>query len=565
MKQIKPIPIGVEFYKKMIDNGYYYIDKTLLIRDILAQKNEVTLFTRPRRFGKTLAQSMLCTFFEKEILPDGTIINDNARYFKGKKIMDAGEEYTRHMGQYPVISLSLKSAKQPDYTMAYAMLRKEITGEFERHRYVLKGQALLPVQKKHYQSIMENKAEALEYAYALQFLSNCLEQYHNKKTIILLDEYDVPLENVYFHGFYDKMIIFIRSLFESALKTNKSLEFSIITGCMRISKESIFTGLNNLDVISILDDSYAEYFGFMQKEVDSMLDAYGISSRKEEVQSWYNGYLFGNTEVYNPWSVIKYVKDLVYKNTIYPKPYWSNTSSNSIVHKLVKMADNDTKQELELLITGGAIEKPVHEDITYEDIDKSQDNLWNFLFFTGYLKAVDRHFKSDTIYLVLKIPNREIRYIYNNTISEWFEQRIKNQDLSELINALEDRNCKKASDIITEQLIDTISFYDYKEDYYHGFLAGLLKQGKKYIIKSNRESGLGRYDLIMKTHKIRQGKTIILELKISDSIYSMEKECKKALEQIENMHYDNDIVKEGYTNIIKYGICFYKKECLIMC
>lgn len=560
---MKPIPIGVEFYKKMIDNDYYYVDKTLLIRDILAQRNEVTLFTRPRRFGKTLAQSMLCTFLEKEVLPDGTVI-DNSRYFQGKKILEEGEEYTRHMGQYPVIFISLKSAKQPSYEMAYAMLCKEIIEEFERHRYVLESDALLPAQKENYKSVMESKAEWSEYAFALQFLSKCLEQYHQKKTIILIDEYDVPLENAYFRRFYDKMSDFIRSLFESALKTNKSLAFAVVTGCLRISRESIFTGLNNLKVISVLDESYAEYFGFTQKEIDKMLLFYGMQEKREDAKSWYNGYQFGNTEVYNPWSAINYVYDIVHQNTVFPKPYWSNTSSNSIVRELIEHADKNTRQELEVLVTDGSIEKPVHEEITYKDIYKSQDNLWNFLFFTGYLKAVNRYFKADKIYLVLKIPNREIRYIYNNTVSEWFEQKTKNSDLSVLIYALENKNCEKASNIITEQLIDTISFYDYREDYYHGFLTGLLKQGK-YIVRSNRESGLGRYDLIMKTHKIRQGKAIILEIKVSDSIHDMEAKCKMALKQIENMHYDSDIIEEGYTDVIKYGVCFYKKECLIVC
>ena len=563
MQYIAPIPIGVEFYKTMISEGYYYIDKTLLRRDLLSHKNTATLFTRPRRFGKTLAQSMLKTFFEKEILPDGTVA-DNSVYFKGKKIMEAGEEYTKHMGQYPVIFLSLKSAKQPTYEMAYKSLINGIQKEYIRHCYVLEGEPLLPVQKKCYNSIMENTAEPSLYVTAIQFLSECLEKYHNQKTIILLDEYDVPLENAYFNGFYNKMVSFIRSLFESALKTNDSLKFAVITGCLRISRESIFTGLNNLDVVSVLNEDYAEYFGLTQNEVDSFLEVYGITKKRDEIKSWYDGYLFGSTEVYNPWSVINYVKDIVYRNTAFPKPYWSNTSSNNIVRELIENANDNTKQELEELIAGGTIEKPVHEDITYEDIYKSQDNLWNFLFFTGYLKTVERSFIEQQIYLSMTIPNEEISYIYKNNIREWSLQCIGKQDLSGLVKAFEDGDCETVSDIITGQLMDTISFYDYKEDYYHGFIAGLLRHNSRYIIKSNRESGNGRYDLTLKTKRIRKGRAIILEFKVADKIDKLEKGCIEALEQIEKLHYDNDIIEEGYTDILKYGLCFYKKECFVM-
>ncbi len=563
MQDITPIPIGVEFYKRMISDGYYYIDKTLLIRDLLSHKSTVTLFTRPRRFGKTLAQSMLKTFFEKEILPDGTFA-DNSIYFKDKKIMKSGEEYTKHMGQYPVIFLSLKSAKQPTYEMAYLSLVDEIFYEFDRHRYILDSDNVSEELKEKYISVLKGKADSVTISKSIALLSKCLEKYHNQKTIILIDEYDVPLENAYFNGFYDQMVSFIRSIFEPALKTNNSLAFAVITGCLRISKESIFTGLNNLNVVSVLDENYSEYFGFTQDEVDTLLEAYGIPQKKNEVKTWYNGYLFGTTEVYNPWSVINYVKDIVWKNTEFPKPYWSNTSSNSIVYELIKNADDAVKQELEELISGSTIEKPIHEDITYADIYKSQDNLWNFLFFTGYLKASGKKFIEQQIYLSMTIPNEEIIYIYKNTIREWSLQYLEKQDLSGLVQAFENGDCETASGIITEQLLDTISFYDYKEDYYHGFIAGLLKHGGKYLIKSNRESGLGRYDLVLKTKNIRNGRAIILELKVADKMDNLEKGCLDALEQIENLHYDNDIKKEGYTDIIKYGLCFYKKECLVM-
>lgn len=563
MEKLKPVPIGIEFYKQMIDKGYYYVDKTLLIRDLLEQKTSITLFTRPRRFGKTLTQTMLQTFFEMEVEADGTVA-DNSKYFQGKKIMEAGEEYIKYMGQYPVIFLSLKSAKQPTFEMAYGSLIDEIRKEYDRHSYVLGSPRITEKVKERYNSVLNMETDKITYAKSVAFLSECLEKYYGQKTIILLDEYDVPLENAYFNGFYDEMVSFIRSLFESALKTNRSLEFAVVTGCLRVSRESIFTGLNNLKVVSVLDEGYAEYFGFTQEEVESFLEAYGLADRVAEVKEWYDGYLFGNTEVYNPWSVINYISDTVCGNTESPKPYWSNTSSNSIVRELIEKADDNTKQELEELTGGGVIEKPVHEDITYGDIHKSQNNLWNFLFFTGYLKVVKKEVVRRQMYLSMTIPNEEILYVYENSIMEWFMQGIDRQDLSGLAVAFEDGDCEKASDIITAQLMDTISFYDYSEDYYHGFLAGLLKNNGRYIVKSNRESGLGRYDLILKTKKILKGSAILLEFKVADNVHGLEKGCKEALQQIEDKHYENDVREEGYPSVKKYGICFYKKECMVM-
>ena len=562
MQQIKPIPIGVEFYKQMISEEYYYIDKTLLIRDLLEQKNTVTLFTRPRRFGKTLAQCMLKTFFEKEILADGTVA-DNSVYFQGKKIMATGKGYTKHMGQYPVIFLSLKSAKQPTYEMAYKVLKQSIAKEFIRHRYILNGETLLPVQKTLFNSFIEQKAEPSYYATSLQFLSECLERYYRQKVIILIDEYDVPLENAYFTGFYDEMISFIRSLFESALKTNDSLKFAVITGCLRISRESIFTGLNNLKIVSVLDESYAEYFGFTQNEVDSFLEYYGITSKRDEVKNWYDGYFFGNTEVYNPWSVINYIYDITNKNTDFPKPYWSNTSSNNIVHELIEKSDDNTKNELEGLVAGGTMEKPVHEDITYEDIWQSQDNLWNFLFFTGYLKVINKRFEDDTIYLDLKIPNREIRSIYRNKITEWFNKRIKTEDFSGMYNAVINGDAVEFENCLREQLHRSISFIDSAENFYHGFLLGILTGLQGYEKLSNRESGEGRYDIVLKPYDERQS-AIILELKRVQRFTEMENMCYEALQQIEDKHYDAGLLDEGYMVIKKYGICFCKKSCRVM-
>ncbi len=557
----KPIPIGIESYKEIIDGGYYYVDKTLLIRDLLAQKSKVTLFTRPRRFGKTLAQNMLRTFFEKEVTADGTVM-DNSRYFTGKNIMDAGERYVSHMGKYPVIFLSMKSAKQPDFETAYNLMLADIVTEFERHSYLLGGDTLTPAQKKRYNAVLEHSAGLAEYTASLKFLSDCLEKYHHEKTIILIDEYDVPLENAYFKGFYDRMVGFIRSLLESVLKTNDSLLFAVITGCLRISKESIFTGLNNFDVVSILDENYAEYFGFIQCEVDSLLSFYDISQAGDDVKNWYNGYLFGDTEVYNPWSVINYAKDIVYHNTDFPKPYWSNTSSNSIVHEMVAEADSNTVQEIESLLTGDTIEKQIHEDITYNDIRQSKDNLWNFLFFTGYLKAVGRNFRSDIIYLEMKIPNREVRYIYNNTIQQWFRKKTDTMDFSVLYHAILSGDAETAEGFLKKQLRESISFMDSAENFYHGFLLGMLSGLQSYKKKSNLENGDGRYDIILMPYD-EQRPAVILELKRAKKFTEMEKLCQEALGQIDEKHYDDGLIEEGYSQVLKYGICFCKKSCMV--
>lgn len=563
MERKKRIPIGIEFYKEIIEKNYYYADKTLLVKELLEQGGKVNLFTRPRRFGKTLALTMLRTFFEAEIDRNG-VQADNRHYFQGTKIMDAGEEYTRHMGQYPVVFLSLKSAKQPTFEMAYEMLKRQIKEEFDRHAYVLGADALDETAKKIYQRIRSMEAGDAEYASAIAFLSKCLEQYHGKKTVILIDEYDVPLENAYFEGFYDRMVSFIRSLFESALKTNDSLELAVITGCLRISRESIFTGLNNLKIISVLNNHYAEYFGFVQEETDAMLDYYGISEKAGEVKTWYDGYLFGSTEVYNPWSVINYVDNAVTQPISFPKPYWSNTSSNSIVKELIQKADSRAKQEIEHLIAGGTIEKQVHEEITYGDIHQSQDNLWNFLFFTGYLKAVSQRFEVDAIYLTMKIPNAEIGYIYRNTIREWFEQRIKAEDFTPTYRAILDGNAEVFEETVKRHLSESISYFDSEERFYHGFLLGLLSPLQKYDILSNRESGDGRPDIELKPYDEKMP-AVIIEIKQVKKFTQMEDGCREALRQIEEKRYADGLLEEGYEKVMKYGVCFCRKSCRILC
>ncbi len=557
------LPIGIEFYKKIIDEDYYYVDKTLMIKELIDRQSYVNLFTRPRRFGKTLALDMIKTFFEKETDRQGNV-SDNRHYFEGMKIMSAGEKYTKQMGQYPVIHFSMKSAKQADQDTAFWMLKKQIAEEYIRHQYVLMSSELLESEKVMYQKIMSLSEENRLYMDSIAFLSKCLAGYHKQKVIILIDEYDVPLENAYFAGFYNEMTSFIRSLLESALKTNEHLKFAVITGCLRVSRESIFTGLNNLNIISVTSNNFAEYFGFVESEIEELLSYYELEDRVEEIRQWYDGYLFGQTKVFNPWSVINYLNSFVTDKVTYPRPYWANTSSNHIVRQLIDEADDTVKAELEDLMSGKTISKQIHEDITYEDIHSTRDNLWNFLFFTGYLKAVEIHFDGTRAYMSLAIPNREVRYIYENNIMEWSDRRIITVDFTQMYQAMFDGNVKIFEEFLKEQLQSSISFYDENESFYHGFMLGIMGSLASYRVISNRETGKGRADLILKPFDV-QRKVIIIELKYAKEISMLEKGCDQALRQIEDRQYKDELLSDGYQHFIEYGICFHKKNCRIKC
>lgn len=551
----KKIPIGIEDFAEIIRKNCYFVDKTMMIKDLLDSGAKVTLFTRPRRFGKTLNMSMLQRFFEKTG-------NDNSYLFDGLNITKTGEQYLSHMGQYPVINISLKGMKQPSYEMAFYEYKNIITSEFNRHCSLLESDKLLPTDREKFEKIFYGTDDDNVYVNAIRLLSDCLSKVYDKNVIILIDEYDVPLENSYFNGFYDKMINLIRSAFESALKTNSSLEFAVLTGCLRISKESIFTGLNNLKVNSVRTGAFSEYFGFTTEEVKALTEYYGISDKFEMIKNWYDGYYFGVTDIYNPWSVLNYIQNALSNPDSPPEPYWSNTSSNTIIYKLIRESGEETHAMIEELMNGGSITAPIYEDTVYADIDVNSDHIWSFLLFTGYLKQINTELRDDMIYLTLVIPNVEVRSIYKRTILQWFKEKTVANSRDELFNALISEDIETIEDTICDWLDETISFHDEQENYYHGFLTGLLSGFKGYTLKSNRESGDGRPDLMLlerRKHKL----AVIIEIKATKEFTKLDYWCDEALKQIEDNRYETELINDGYQKIIKYGIAFCKKSCMV--
>jgi len=558
-ENLKPLPIGKSFFDKVIEEGCYYVDKTLFIKELLEKQSEVTLCTRPRRFGKTLNQTMLKCFFENTAEVGG---KDTRSLFNGLKIESAGEKYMENQGKYPVIYLSFKDAKMSNFEGSYYNLMYEIAGEFSRHYYILNSISQ-KADKEMFEKLTSRKGTRDDYAQSLRFLTKYLEKYHNEKVIIIIDEYDVPLENSWSLSFYDEMVNFIRPLLSSAFKDNPHLKLAVITGCLRVSKESIFTGLNNLDIISILSEHYDEFFGFTQEEIDKMLAYYKLENNVEILKKWYNGYLFGNKEVYNPWSIVNCVRDWIYSDNYCPRPYWVNTSSNDIVRKLISMADNNARAELETLIAGETIEKIIHEDITYDEIDKNIDNLWNFMLFTGYLKIVGSRIEGIKKVLYLSVPNLELQYLYETKIQEWFKETIKEKNLDILFDAVINGNVEVFQNELAKLLTISISFMDNAENFYHGFMVGILSRINGYIVKSNRESGNGRSDIVVYSANGINNMAIIIEIKTAKKFNEMPAECDKALKQIEENNYAAYWEEEGYPDILKYGIAFYKKRCEI--
>ena len=557
----KPLPIGYENFLKLRSADMYYVDKTLFIKELLDNINMVNLFTRPRRFGKTLTLSMVRYFFEDAYDFRGN--KQDFRYlFDGLKIMDAGEKYTRHMGKCPVINLTLKSGKQADLERSLKSTRTVIADEFDSHSYLLNDGSLTERDRSRFNRYHNEELEPYEYTDSLKFLSRMLKKVTGKDVIILIDEYDVPLESAYSYGYYDEMVSFIRGLFESTLKTNDSLYFAVITGCLRISRESIFTGLNNLRINSIMTKEYGEYFGFTDGEVQEACREYGITDKYPELKEWYNGYYFGEDNVYNPWSTIQYIYDHRNHSDAFPVSYWANTSSNTIVRDLIDRADRDVKDEIERLIAGGTIEKPVHEDITYAEVYDNMDNLWNFMFFTGYFKKISERFDGLNRYVTMAIPNREVLYIFKEKIRGWFDKKLKERDSKALFDAIEKKDTERMAMEIKRMLETSISFYDSIEAFYHGFLLGVLYGWGDYVVKSNREAGNGRYDLWLKPVSVF-GTAYLFEFKVAEKQEELLPKAEEALRQIYDRKYYEEVYNDGYHNISCFGISFFRKDCVV--
>ena len=550
----KPLPIGVEDFKRLVDNGYYFVDKTLMIKELLENKETVNLFTRPRRFGKTLNMSMLQRFFE-------ATEKSNAYLFDGLKIA-AYPEYMVYQGQYPVISISLKSMKRASYQEAYFEYVKLLSDEFERHEIILQSDAVSEEDKLEFQKIKKRIAEPKEYNSAVKLLSKCLQKVYQKNVIILIDEYDVPLENAYHEGFYDDMTNLIRSCFESALKTNPSLEFAVLTGCLRVSRESIFTGLNNLKTYSITKNKFSQYFGFTQEEMKEILQAFSLEQYAGTIANWYDGYRFGLTEIYNPWSVLNCIDSYLQNDMVACEPYWSNTSSNRIVKRLIEESNERTKSMVEELINGTPIHTQIFEDVTYGTIDVNQDYIWSFLLFTGYLKIISCETIGDETYYDMVIPNVEIKSIYKNTIRSWFIDHVNRDSRTDILESVIHADAEKLEDLLCTWLTNTISCFDEQENYYHGFVTGLVSGFSGYMVVSNRESGNGRFDLVIK-QRSRWHHAAILEFKVVEKYNQMTKACEDALRQIEEKDYEASLRDEQYENIAKLGICFCQKRCRV--
>ena len=554
----KKLPIGIENFEELQKEEFYYVDKTNLIRDLLMQWSKVNLFTRPRRFGKSLNMSMLKYFFE----PGG-----DKEIFKKLAISGETEICEKYMGKFPVVSISLKGINGESYEKACAMAVQVIQSEARRFQYLLESERLTAYEKKVFASLLQADMGEDLLCSSLKIMSELLEKHHGCKVILLIDEYDVPLAKAFERGYYDQMVIFIRNMFEYALKTNDSLKFAVLTGCMRISKESIFTGLNNIKVLSVADVQFDEYFGFTDQEVKDMLDYYGFSDRYDEVKEWYDGYQFGNVGVYCPWDVINYCDTLKADPDAQPRNYWLNTSSNEAVRRFIRESDHAaTRREIEKLVAGEAITKEIHQELTYKDMYDSIDNLWSVLFTTGYLT---QRGKSDGDNFRLVIPNVEIRKIFTSQIMELFKESVpKNGEaLRNFCQALRNGDAKSVENLLGEYLRKTISIRDtfvkrqMKENFYHGILIGILGFEDTWSVSSNKESGDGYSDILVETDDGETG--IILELKYAED-GKLDESCLEALRQINLRRYEEELLDEGVEHILKYGIAFYKKRCRVM-
>ena len=556
------LPIGVDDFKEIVEKEYYYVDKTLFIKELLDLKGKINVFMRPRRFGKSLNLSMLKYFFEKTE-------EDNSKLFEGLKIWKAGEEYREKQGKYPVIHVSFKSTKTASWDEMKKSFQSVIRSEFLRHEYLMSSESLNSFEKNDFKSVLlsDNNLNIDDYKMSIKNLSVYLEKHYGEKVILLIDEYDVPLQTAYTNGFYSKAVSFVSGLFQESMKDAVSLEFAVVTGCLRISKESIFTGFNNPKMISILNNSYSEHFGFEEHEVEEMLKYYGFSDKFQITKEWYNGYKFGQTGVMNPWSVLMYVTDLLSDPEKLPESYWANTSGNNIVRDLISKLDRENivsaKNDLEILMRGETVEKRLDVNVTYIDIDKSVENIWNMLFFTGYLTQVSKRRVGREDFYGLKIPNEEVAYIYETMIASWFNEEVLSKNFNVLYRSLLESDVPVLTDEINKVLGRSISYMDSQETFYHGMMLGILSCLPNYKIKSNRETGNGRSDIVL-VPLSGDGPVVIMELKVAKKRKERKSKCEEALQQIEDKKYDAEFIDEGYENIIKYGIAFIEKECMVL-
>lgn len=562
---VKRLPIGIEFFDEMIKNQYYYVDKTGMISELLRSGGKVTLFTRPRRFGKSLNMSMLKNFFS---------LQGDKRIFNELQISRDKQVCEEYMGKFPVISISLKSVDGFAYGNAYEMLCATIGNEAMKFQYLMDSTKLTDREKEQYGLLIKGgdripfEMDEVTLTGSLKTLSLLLEKHHGKQTVLLIDEYDVPLSKASEHGYYKEMAMLIRKLFEQVLKTNESLKLAVLTGCMRISKESIFTGLNNFEVLSVADVRFDEYFGFTDQEVRKLLEYYHLSDKYQQVKEWYDGYQFGNVEVYCPWDVMNYCVTLLADPNAEPQNYWINTSSNEAVRRFIRESDNSgtIRREIEGLVAGECIIKELHQELTYEDMYQTVDNIWSVLFTTGYLTQRGR---SEGNIFRLAIPNREIRNIFTTQIMQLFRENVKKDGelLNRFCEALENGNTESAEKCFGEYLRKTISIRDtsvrkeMKENFYHGVLLGILGIKENWIVRSNRESGEGYSDILIETDDTAMG--IVIEMKYAED-GNLQKAAEKALKQIESKQYEEALYDEGIEQILRYGIACYKKRCKIL-
>lgn len=563
MAKVKMLPVGIDGFEKIRKAGFYYVDKSKLIEQLLQNWGEVNLFTRPRRFGKTLNMSMLKSFFE---------IGTDTTLFNGLYILNNNDLCEKYMGKYPVIFLSLKDVAGLTYAEAEDALVQLIGSEAGRFHFLTNSSALSDAEKEQYRgfTIIQNGKYRMDKGLlisALRILSQLLYRHYGQKVIILIDEYDVPLDKAFQHGYYQEMVSLIRGMFGQALKTNSFLQFAVLTGCLRISKESIFTGLNNFKVYSAADARYDEAFGFTDEEVKKILADYQLQEHYAEVKEWYDGYHFGNADIYCPWDVINYVDDLKSDPAAFPKTYWINSSGNDLVKRFIDKADITTKDEIEQLIAGEPVEKRIRLDLTYDEIDNSIDNMWSVLFTTGYLTQISNDAYSR---YKLAIPNKEIREVFVLQIREWFAGVVANNTAStkEINQGFLEGRAEAIQRELTMFLGETISIMDTnarsgeKENFYHGILLGILKSYPDWAVKSNRESGDGFPDILLKPKNPDAG--IIIELKYAHTMNDLEKACERALGQIRDRRYDEALREDGRDDILAYGIAFYKKRCKVV-